>query len=233
MKEPHIEHWPSFISFVPQISQKVPGVNNIRMYLTKQDMTTYKSVAYCTKMIMTEQSSDGISVRIYHANQCDPKKCTGIRLGRLRKAEIIKVMRRIPRTAIVLNPVSETAISKSDVNNIMKRGIVALDCSWKQAEDIFRNSRYGVQRALPYLLAANPINTYNPGSTDMEKQRKQVYGFMACPNCSQRMSFLGEKAECGVCHLALTVPVRGQKPIQELLKQWRASGETNDPDIHG
>lgn len=125
-------------------------------------MTTYKSVAYCTKMIMTDQSSAGISVRVFHANQCDPKKCTGIRLGRLKKAEIIKDMRRIPRIAIVLNPVSETAISKSDANNITKRGIVALDCSWKQAEDIFRNSRYGVQRALPYLLAANPINTYKP-----------------------------------------------------------------------
>jgi pre-rRNA-processing protein TSR3 len=39
---------------------------------------------------------------------------------------------------------------------------VALDCSWKRAEEIFQNSSRGEQRALPYLLAGNPINTYKP-----------------------------------------------------------------------
>ncbi|MHA2201562.1 MAG: ribosome biogenesis domain-containing protein, partial [Candidatus Thorarchaeota archaeon] len=33
---------------------------------------------------------------------------------------------------------------------------------WKQAEKIFAASRAGAQRSLPYLLAANPINTYIP-----------------------------------------------------------------------
>ncbi|MHA1906087.1 MAG: DUF367 family protein [Candidatus Thorarchaeota archaeon] len=101
-------------------------------------------------------------VLIYHANQCDPSKCTGTRLGRFRKAEIVREMRRTPRGAVVLNPVSETALSPADRFDIQRSGLVALDCSWKQAEDIFRKSRHGEQRALPYLLAANPINTYKP-----------------------------------------------------------------------
>ncbi|TXT53710.1 MAG: hypothetical protein BAJATHORv1_120005 [Candidatus Thorarchaeota archaeon] len=99
---------------------------------------------------------------VYHASQCDPKKCTGLRLGKWNFATIIKDMRRIPRASVVLNPVSRKAFSQQDREEIERQGIVALDCSWKQAEDIFRASTYGTQRALPYLLAANPINTYKP-----------------------------------------------------------------------
>ncbi|MHA2026164.1 MAG: DUF367 family protein [Candidatus Thorarchaeota archaeon] len=101
-------------------------------------------------------------VIVYHAGQCDPKKCTGTRLGRMRKAKVVKNMRHIPRGAVVLNPVSEVAFSPADKDSILKSGLVALDCSWKQAEKIFAASRAGAQRSLPYLLAANPINTYIP-----------------------------------------------------------------------
>ena len=101
-------------------------------------------------------------ILIYHAQQCDPKKCTGIRLSRMKKGKILKRMKQIPPRAIVLNPVSEVAFSKADTDALLHSGLVALDCSWKQAETIFANSRLGAQRALPYLLAANPINTYKP-----------------------------------------------------------------------
>ena len=99
---------------------------------------------------------------VYHADQCDPKKCTGTRLGRMNKAKIVRNMRQIPRGSVVLNPVSEIAFSHADKDSILKSGLVALDCSWKQAERIFAASRAGAQRSLPYLLAANPINTYKP-----------------------------------------------------------------------
>ena len=80
----------------------------------------------------------------------------------MRKAKVVKKMRFIPRGAVVLNPVSEVAFSPADKDSILKSGLVALDCSWKQAEKIFAASRAGAQRSLPYLLAANPINTYIP-----------------------------------------------------------------------
>ncbi|MBE0526157.1 MAG: DUF367 family protein [Candidatus Thorarchaeota archaeon] len=101
-------------------------------------------------------------VLIYHAEQCDPKKCTGIRLSRMKKGNILKNMKLIPPRAVVLNPVSEVAFSRADRESILSSGLVGLDCSWKHAEVIFANSRLGAQRALPYLLAANPINTYKP-----------------------------------------------------------------------
>jgi pre-rRNA-processing protein TSR3 len=101
-------------------------------------------------------------VLIYHASQCDPKKCTGIRLHDMKRATIVHDLKRIPYSGIVLNPVSEIALSRADRLKIEKGGLIALDCSWKTAEDIFQSSKRGEQRALPYLLAANPINTYKP-----------------------------------------------------------------------
>ena len=99
---------------------------------------------------------------IFHADQCDPKKCTGLRLVRTGRAEIRRDIRRIPRGALVLNPVSRVALSPADRTTIASHGLVALDCSWNLAEAIFREVRHGEQRALPYLIAANPINTYRP-----------------------------------------------------------------------
>jgi pre-rRNA-processing protein TSR3 len=80
----------------------------------------------------------------------------------MNRGTILKTMKHIPRGAVVLNPVSEVALSPADRQQIQRSGLVGLDCSWKLAEDIFANSRLGTQRALPYLLAANPINTYKP-----------------------------------------------------------------------
>lgn len=101
-------------------------------------------------------------ILVYHAGQCDPRKCTGTRLGRMKKASVVRSFRRIPSGSVVLNPVSKTAFSPSDKDSVLRSGLVALDCSWKQAEAIFTKSKTGDQRALPYLLAANPTNTYKP-----------------------------------------------------------------------
>ncbi|TFF91508.1 DUF367 family protein [Candidatus Thorarchaeota archaeon] len=103
-----------------------------------------------------------VRVIIYHAEQCDPKKCTGLRLGRMQRAKIVYSTRRIPRNGVVLNPVSQRALSKEDTPTVLKSGLVALDCSWKRAEDIFSQTWSVRQRALPYLVAANPVNTYKP-----------------------------------------------------------------------
>ncbi|NHI83035.1 MAG: DUF367 family protein [Candidatus Thorarchaeota archaeon] len=109
-------------------------------------------------------ASSNISPRIlvFHSAQCDPKKCTGLRLVRMKRASIIRNVHRIPENAVILNPASETAFSPSDRETLFQSGLVALDCSWKQAEAVFRQTKGAFQRSLPYLLAANPTNTYRP-----------------------------------------------------------------------
>ena len=97
---------------------------------------------------------------VYHAGQCDPKKCTALKLKRHGLIEIVKRTKLIPRGAIVLNPLAEKAFSPADKSRIEKYGLAALDCSWEKARKILESSlkmrKYS--RCLPYLVAANPVN---------------------------------------------------------------------------
>ncbi|HEY9205380.1 MAG TPA: DUF367 family protein [Candidatus Methanoperedens sp.] len=102
-----------------------------------------------------------IPLHLYHANQCDPKKCSGKKLARFRLAILHDSPGKLPREAILLDPFSEQALSPADDP---KRGVVVLDCSWEEVERVFpilerRKLRH---RALPFLLAANPVNYGKP-----------------------------------------------------------------------
>lgn len=104
-----------------------------------------------------------IRLFIYHAHEDDPKKCTAKKMQRYGFATVETSLRKIPRHAVILNPFSEKSISREDLTIAQQRGIVALDCSWKTAEDTFcvlENER--TSRALPFLLAVNPVNYGKP-----------------------------------------------------------------------
>ncbi len=95
---------------------------------------------------------------IYHANQCDPKRCTGLKLKRHGLARIVTQMRFLPKRAVVLNPFAETAFSPADRERVANFGIVALDCSWEHAEKVLSKHVKRTARCLPILLAGNPVN---------------------------------------------------------------------------
>lgn len=95
---------------------------------------------------------------IYQANQCDPKRCTGLKLKRHGLATVVKSPRSLPRRAIVLNPFSEVAFSPADRQRILDFGIVALDCSWVHAQKVMSTHVRGTSRCLPILFAGNPTN---------------------------------------------------------------------------
>jgi len=99
-----------------------------------------------------------INISIYHANQCDPKRCTGLKLKRHGMARIVKQTRFLPKRAIVLNPFSEIAFSPADRERVAEAGLVALDCSWEHAEKVLSHHVRGTSRCLPVLLAGNPTN---------------------------------------------------------------------------
>lgn len=94
---------------------------------------------------------------LYHADQCDPKKCTGKKLLRFGLVEQ-RSPSGLPRTSILLSPFSKKALAPNDVCT----GISALDCSWEHAEQVFKKLSRMKQRALPYLVAANPVNFGKP-----------------------------------------------------------------------
>lgn len=97
-------------------------------------------------------------VTIYHANQCDPKRCTGLKLKRHGLARLVNKTRFLPKRAVVLNPFSEIAFSPADRERVEAFGLVALDCSWEHAEKVLLKQVKGTSRCLPILIAGNPVN---------------------------------------------------------------------------
>jgi len=96
---------------------------------------------------------------VLHLDQDDPKKCTARKLSRLGKARLVQRFHELPHGAVVLDPFSETALSPADGGTIRSRGIVAVDCSWVEAERVFSDvlkGRHFLHRALPMLMASNP-----------------------------------------------------------------------------
>jgi pre-rRNA-processing protein TSR3 len=77
------------------------------------------------------------------------------------KSILVQKMKKIPRSSIVLNPLADTFLSPSDAKVIHQKGLTVLDCSWNQAEEIFRQ-RHSHSRKLPYLIASNPTNYGRP-----------------------------------------------------------------------
>ena len=106
------------------------------------------------------KNKDGkeIQVILAYFNQCDPKKCSGLRMVRLKKAKKITTLREIPRHAIVLDPFAEKALSLEDRENALNHGLVIIDGSWNTLEEYKTLFSRGIGRALPFLVATNPVN---------------------------------------------------------------------------
>jgi pre-rRNA-processing protein TSR3 len=96
----------------------------------------------------------------YHAKQCDPKKCTSKKLARFGLIKVIHSLKGVPYRSIVLDPISEMILTPDD-KKYLGRGLVVLDYSWKRLKR-FPKLPGRQRRALPYLIAANPVNYGKP-----------------------------------------------------------------------
>jgi pre-rRNA-processing protein TSR3 len=97
---------------------------------------------------------------IYHAAQCDPKKCTATKLLKFGLAKRVDRLSLIPRKAIVLDPFSNSTLTYEDRNDVLLYGLAAVDCSWENAEQLFGSKIRAQRRRLPEMVAGNSIN-YN------------------------------------------------------------------------
>lgn len=103
-----------------------------------------------------------VPIYVYDEGQCDPKRCTAKKLVRLGIAKEVHDLRRVPRGCMVLDPASEKAVSAEDLRTVQSSGILVMDLSWKNIESFPKVGRGTLPRALPYLLAANPVNWGKP-----------------------------------------------------------------------
>ncbi|MBC9986630.1 MULTISPECIES: DUF367 family protein [unclassified Haloferax] len=98
-----------------------------------------------------------MDLHVRYEGDDDPKKCTAKKLERFDMAVLHGSDRETPY-GVVLNPHADRALSPADADT---GALVALDCSWESAgEAMF--SLPGEHRALPYLVAANPVNFGRP-----------------------------------------------------------------------
>lgn len=103
-----------------------------------------------------------IKLYLYDAKECAPKKCTGKKLIRFGLVKEIHKLSKLPYSAIILDPFAEKSLSKEDVDIAKRHGVVVLDYSWNRFHACPKVRRDLQNRALPYLLAANPINYGKP-----------------------------------------------------------------------
>ncbi|MFQ5552153.1 MAG: DUF367 family protein [Thermoplasmata archaeon] len=96
----------------------------------------------------------------WNLNQCNPKACTAKKLARHDALRLFQRRREVPKGAVILTPLAEVAFSPEDRPTVETRGLGVLDASWKAGH--FPRVPQTVERALPYLVAANPVNYGKP-----------------------------------------------------------------------
>jgi pre-rRNA-processing protein TSR3 len=99
-----------------------------------------------------------IPLYAFRDNSCDPRKCTVKRMERSGLVRVLSKISRIPRTTILLDPTATQALSPADRP---ARSLTVLDCSW-EVLDTGMVSSFRRRRALPFLVAANPVNFGRP-----------------------------------------------------------------------
>lgn len=106
---------------------------------------------------------DRVKLYIYHAGQDDPKKCSARRMKQFGLATMYESVEKLPPKSILLDPTANKALSPDD-RKYVSRGLVVLDCTWEEVERVFPTlkSKSMQSRALPYMLAANPVNYGRP-----------------------------------------------------------------------
>jgi pre-rRNA-processing protein TSR3 len=100
-----------------------------------------------------------VNLHVRYVGDDDPDKCTARKLARFDLVTLHRSDRATP-PGLVLDPHAERALSPADADDD-RNALVALDCSWTSADaDAFALA--GDHRALPYLVAGNPVNFGRP-----------------------------------------------------------------------
>ncbi|OHT13050.1 putative metal-binding domain in RNase L inhibitor, RLI family protein [Tritrichomonas foetus] len=102
-----------------------------------------------------------VRLAMWDFGQCDPKRCSGVKLKRLGYVRILGL--RDSFHGLVLSPIGTEVISPADKELMLTAGLAVVDCSWKQLDHTnVAQLRARHHRILPYLVAANTVNYGKP-----------------------------------------------------------------------
>ena len=99
-----------------------------------------------------------MDLHVRYEGDDDPEKCTAKKLARFDMVELHRSTRDTP-WGLVLDPFADQALSPADRD--LSDTLVAMDLSWESAESEHFHLD-GEHRALPFLLASNPVNFGRP-----------------------------------------------------------------------
>ncbi len=113
-------------------------------------------------MVVHLSKSPATGVRLFALafEECDPKRCTARKLARFSLADLLPRGARLPRAAVLLHPEGDHVLSPEDRRGAEAAGLGVVDSSWKRGP--VPRVRGATARALPYLVAANPVNYGKP-----------------------------------------------------------------------
>jgi pre-rRNA-processing protein TSR3 len=99
-----------------------------------------------------------VELHVRYEGDDDPEKCSARKLARFDMATLHRSAGETP-AGLVLDPHAERALSPAD--EAPGDRLVALDCSWETADaEAFELD--GPHRALPFLVAGNPVSYGTP-----------------------------------------------------------------------
>ncbi len=124
-----------------------------------------------------------VEIYVLRLSHDDPRKATGARL--LRRGLVKDARKFRPRFPLVLNPQAKTLISARDRPIAERRGILAVDASWKRIDEV--KWPKGAQRVLPFLIAANPINYGKPFKLSTIEAIAAALFILGFPNQAERL----------------------------------------------
>eukprot|EP00551_Chaetoceros_affinis_P010202 CAMPEP_0203675794 /NCGR_PEP_ID=MMETSP0090-20130426/22181_1 /ASSEMBLY_ACC=CAM_ASM_001088 /TAXON_ID=426623 /ORGANISM="Chaetoceros affinis, Strain CCMP159" /LENGTH=375 /DNA_ID=CAMNT_0050542123 /DNA_START=25 /DNA_END=1149 /DNA_ORIENTATION=+ len=176
----------------------------------------------------------GLRLRMWDFNQCDPKRCTGARLAR---RGILKSMPlRQPFRGLVLSPNGTTSVSPADAGILEEHGLSVIDCSWARLADIpFHQMRAGHHRLLPFLVAANTVNYGKPSKLSCaEAAAATLYICGRVDGAKALMSEFGWGMEFIKLNKELLELYRTAKDADEVIERqnrWLENAEANSKEV--
>ncbi|PFH49420.1 hypothetical protein AMATHDRAFT_76211 [Amanita thiersii Skay4041] len=102
-----------------------------------------------------------VPVAMWDFDHCDPRRCSGKKLARLKLIKELRVGTRF--RGVVVSPKATQVISPADRDLVSRGGLAVVECSWARLDDVpFSKIASPHERLLPYLLATNPTNYGKP-----------------------------------------------------------------------
>ena len=121
------------------------------------------SLSYLTNVPFFAQNFD----------QCDPKRCSGMKLARLGYVKEITVKQRFG--GVVLTPTGQQAVSPADRAIIASQGVAVVECSWAKLEEVPLARLKAVHQRLRMFLFDLAYAKCHRRKGPTGGQNKQVY----------------------------------------------------------